>query len=275
MTRMFNTSNMTENNPRFATEAMPGASLSDKYQFISTYEIVDACIAMGLEVKSEAATRTRIAAKRGYQKHSVIMGEPANTAIPKVGDCSLRVIITNDHSGGGSIKVQIGLYRFVCTNGMVVGQDLMKPLRFRHVKRQVEGKELQDYIIGRVQDLLSDFYTNVQDKVAAMRDVTLSSEQQTAFASEAAKLLSNNGVSNLVNDTQLLTVNRQADMSNDLWTVFNRIQENGIRGGMDRIVAEGRRRNHATTRPVRGMARAHAFNEDLFDLAVSYLPKAA
>lgn len=275
MTRMYNTQNLTENNPRFALEAMPTANLSDKYQFISTQDIVSACCRMGLTIKTEAACRTRIVEKRGYQKHSVIMGETTDMAIPKIGDCSLRVIITNDHSGGGSIKVQIGLYRMVCTNGMVVGQDLMKPLRFRHVKRQVEGQELQDYIIGRVQDLLSDFYTNVQGRVATMRDVILTAEQQTTFATEAAKLLSNNGVSNLVSDAQLLMVNRQADMSNDLWTVFNRIQENGMRGGLDRQVAQGRRRNHATTRPIRGMARAHAFNEDLFDLAVSYLPKAA
>lgn len=260
-------------NPRLATNAMPTAKLTDKYQFISTQDIVSACESMGLIIRAESAARVRKVDKIGYQKHSVIMGEVNET--PVVGGSALRVIITNDHTGGGSIKVQVGLYRFVCTNGLVVGSHLMEPIRFRHVKRNINGQELQEYIIGKVQDMISHFYDVVKARIDMMTQVQLTPEQQAGFASAAARLLSNNGVSNLVNDAQLLDARRADDMQSDLWTVFNRIQENGMLGGQDRQVPEGRRRIHSTSRAIRGMARAHRFNEELFDLAASYLPMAA
>jgi hypothetical protein len=57
---------------------------------------------------------------------------------------------------------------------------------------------------------------------------------------------------------------RADDSRGDLWSVFNRIQENLIKGGLRARVANGRRQ---TTRPVQGIDNGIRLNRALWLLA--------
>jgi hypothetical protein len=54
----------------------------------------------------------------------------------------------------------------------------------------------------------------------------------------------------------------------DLWTVFNRVQENMMRGGLEGLSANGRR---IRTGGIRAMGSTVKVNTSLWELAESYV----
>jgi hypothetical protein len=62
----------------------------------------------------------------------------------------------------------------------------------------------------------------------------------------------------------LLTVNRAEDSGNDLWSVFNRIQENMLRGGV-----EVKKRK---VKSISSITTELRLNEQLFQLTSNYIP---
>ena len=100
----------------------------------------------------------------------------------------------------------------------------------------------------------------------AMRDPALSAPQQEAFARAAIALRfdAQADASAPVTERQVLAPRRAADTAGDLWTTFNRIQENTLRGGLAARTATGRR---VRTRPVEGVDRSVALNRALWVLA--------
>ena len=67
---------------------------------------------------------------------------------------------------------------------------------------------------------------------------------------------------------QLLRANRREDVSGDLWTTFNRVQENVIRGGLSAFGRDANnRRRRQTMRAVEGIDQNRALNRALWTLA--------
>ncbi|MGG6549144.1 UNVERIFIED_CONTAM: DUF945 domain-containing protein, partial [Prevotella sp. 15_C9] len=63
---------------------------------------------------------------------------------------------------------------------------------------------------------------------------------------------------------QLLRPRRFDDRESDLWSTFNRVQENLVKGGLDGRTANGRRQR---TRPVQGIDQNVRLNRALWLLA--------
>ncbi|MBN0030737.1 DUF932 domain-containing protein, partial [Pseudomonas aeruginosa] len=67
-----------------------------------------------------------------------------------------------------------------------------------------------------------------------------------------------------ITESQILMPRRGDDDRRDLWSVFNRTQENLIKGGLSDRAANGRRQ---TTRPVQGIDQSVRLNRALWLLA--------
>jgi len=67
-----------------------------------------------------------------------------------------------------------------------------------------------------------------------------------------------------VTEAQILTPRRTDDDRRDLWSVFNRTQENLVKGGLNGRTASGRRQS---TRPVQGIDQNLRLNRALWLLA--------
>ena len=63
---------------------------------------------------------------------------------------------------------------------------------------------------------------------------------------------------------RLLTARRREDQKNDLWTVYNRIQENFIKGGMRGYGKTGKR---MSTRAINSVSEDIRLNKALWQLA--------
>jgi hypothetical protein len=138
--------------------------------------------------------------------------------------------------------MSLGMFRQVCTNGLVRFDQHAESENIKHI--EINYRNL-DRFIASVTNKTDKLLTEVNE----MKHRGLSIEDMRKLATEAARLR----YSNLddINIDDLLTVNRVEDESNDLWTVFNRIQEN-------------------LTHDVRNMNEDIRLNQQLYNLANQY-----
>jgi hypothetical protein len=96
--------------------------------------------------------------------------------------------------------------------------------------------------------------------------------EASAALAEAAHVLrfadADGDINTPIRPDQLLIPRRRDDRANDLWTTFNVVQENVIKGGLSAMGrdANGRRRR-TTTRQVNGIDQDVRLNKALFVLA--------
>jgi hypothetical protein len=98
-------------------------------------------------------------------------------------------------------------------------------------------------------------------KINLFKQTELTEVQMADFAVKAAALRNDQ----TVNVTELLRADRNQDQGNDLWVVFNRIQEKVISGGY------GYGRKNRKARSVKNFQQDIKLNEQLFELAEAYL----
>lgn len=156
--------------------------------------------------------------------------------------------------------MKAGVYRFVCKNGLVVGDDIAD-IRVHH-KGDISGN-----VIEGAYEVL-DSFKRVDESRESMQALLLNDEQSYAFANAALALRWDESTPAPVSPTQILSANRIEDKSADLWTTFNRVQENLIRWGLRGRDAKGKR---TTTRAVTGMDQDVKLNRALWVLSEKML----
>jgi len=242
-----------ENHPAvFAEQA--ASTVSDKYTFIPTTRILGVLEDEGWIPTSASQVNSHKEGNKQFAKHLIRLRR--DEAIqPEVNKTIPEIVLFNSHNGKSNYDLRMGLYRFVCSNGMVVSDAEFGSIKIRHMGYTDEQvvKASQEFI---------DNSTRIMNVVNEWQDVKLDREEMRSFGREAAKLR--------FEDPDDLTINtvlqprRGEDMASDLWTVFNRTQENLIQGGF--LVTGGRRRSRAIT----NIDKNIDINTSLWDLASSY-----
>jgi hydroxymethylpyrimidine pyrophosphatase-like HAD family hydrolase len=115
--------------------------------------------------------------------------------------------------------MDLGIYRQVCSNGAIAFDQHGESTQIKHT--EINARDLFKFIqsVNNKTDKVLESFGILQNK-------NMTVEEAREFAHKAAKLrYSEDQISDItIND--LLSVNRIEDESNDLWTVFNRVQEN-------------------------------------------------
>lgn len=230
-------------------------SRSARYTYIPTIEVLDGLRKEGFQPFMVAQTRVRDDAKRDHTKHMIrlrhanqIEGNEAN-----------EIILLNSHDGTSSYQMLAGMFRFVCKNGMVCGQKI-DDIRVPH-----KGNIVHDVIEGAVRVL--DSFEAATEQREGMQALTLDKAHQMAFARAALTLKYEPNVTGApapITESQILKPHRMADIKSDLWTTFNRVQENMVKGGVRGRNTNGQR---VTTRPVAGIDQNIKLNRALWVLA--------
>lgn len=239
----------------FATEAYE--KMSERYAFIPTIQIVEKMRSEGFMPFAATQSRTRIEGKRDFTKHVVRFRDVRKgdaPAIRTLGTIYPELILTNAHDGGSAYKIEAGLFRLVCLNGLTVCDSTVSEMHVRH-SGSVDG------IIDASYEVVENFpkvLTSIEE-FAALR---LSAPQQNAFA-EAALELRYDDEKPPVSVAQVLTPKRRDDVEPTLWNTFNVTQENLVGGGL-RYRNESRRR--MKTREVTGISENSRLNKALWTL---------
>lgn len=253
----------------FATEVTnPG--VSKKYTFASTETIINDMEKLGWGVvdckQQRANKRSKIRSFHmvAFQNPKVYIAK--DTENGEEIDCYPRIILTNSHDGFHSFKFMIGLFRLVCSNGLIVATDTFANIAVRHANYEFE--ELRKLVASAIQEV------GAQVKVMnEMENTTLSNEQMHSLAVEALRI--RKGVKSdekftVDDDTvkDVLTPTRDEDKKNDLWTIFNLIQEKMMTGNYQMISPKNGRKRKA--RAIKGLAKDLSLNQELFRVATSY-----
>ena len=251
----------------FATEAWEG--VSDKYEFIPTIGIVDALRSEGFFPVKVQQSLCRIPGKRDFTKHLIRFRREADmTNLPRVVNGNAHhfyakdeqpiipeVVLTNSHDRSGSFVLDAGLFRQLCSNGLIVSAGSFGSIRTRHV-----ASNAADNVIEGVYSVVEEF-PHVLEQVNVWQQKVLNERQQLAFAAAACELRW--GDTAPVRPEQLLQIRRAGDRPNDVFTTMNRIQENIIKGG---VRGRGKTNKRLTTRAVNSVNEDVRLNKALWRL---------
>jgi len=204
-----------------------------------------------------AQGRSRIEGRSEFTKHMIRMRHAGHVGTrPEANE----IILINSHDGASSYQMLSGVLRFVCCNGLVVG-DISNDIRIPH-----KGHAQDDVIEGAFR-VLDDFEA-VDGSIDAMKAVTLKAEEQRAFASAALALRygerSEGQPPAPITIDQIGEPRRTEDVGDSLRLTMNRLQENMQRGGQPGRSTQGRR---IRTRAVRSIDRTVSLNRALWILA--------
>lgn len=204
----------------------PDFEVSDRYAFVPTIDVVNALRDSGWypsEVRSQTV-RGRLAAFAKHQIRFRKVGEGAQ-ALANVGDSAFEVVLTNSHDRSSGFLLDAGLFRKVCSNGLVVKDTDLGSVSVRHV-----GSAPQ-LAVEAVEGVITDAIPRLTDAIDRWSTIQIDERQQLILANRAAELRWGSVEEAPVSAFQLLRPHRYADNGSDLWSTYNRVQENVIRGG--------------------------------------------
>lgn len=238
--------------------AQPWERMSAKYTFIPTISIVDKMRAEGFQPVAATQSRTRIEGKQDFTKHLIRFRDVRAGDVPAIrtlGTVYPELVLTNSHDGASAYKLDAGLFRLVCLNGMVVSEGNVSQINVRH-----SGSA--DGIIEASYSIVEEF-PKVLEAVEHFAQLRLSAPQQTAYANAALSLRYDEGEAP-VQAAQIIRPRRREDADGTLWSAFNTVQENLVGGGVRGQNPETHRR--VRTRAVTGISENTRLNKALWTL---------
>lgn len=220
-------------------------SRSDRYAYIPTHEVLTGLMQEGFQPMHAQQGRSRVAGKEAFTKH-LIRFRHGTHAMRQVGDTLPEVVLVNSHDGTSSYRVMGGLFRLACLNGLIVADSLIAEVKVGHTKRAVEG------VIEATWQVVNQIH-RATERRQQWGGIELRPAEAVAFAEAAHELRfeDDSASGRAIEPTRLLTARRSEDAFNDLWTTFNRVQENVIRGGLEGTYTTHRDDGSVQTRTAR------------------------
>ncbi|EAO4545710.1 DUF945 domain-containing protein [Salmonella enterica] len=226
-------------------------SRREKYSYIPTITLLENLRREGFEPFFACQSRVRDPGRRDYTKHMLRLrraGQITGQQVPEI-------IILNSHGGESSFQLLPGVFRSVCTNSLVCRQSFGE-IRVPH-RGDIVGK-----VIEGAYEVLGVF-DRVEEKREAMQSLLLPPPAQQALA-KAALTYRFGEEHQPVTTAQVLTPRRREDYGQDLWTVWNTLQENLLKGGLPGRTVQGKRTH---TRAVNGIDGDIRLNRALWVMA--------
>jgi len=252
-----------EQSPLVFATAPTNPDVSGKYLFVNTETIIDDLAKLNW-FPVTAAQRKGRGDSTIFSKHMVSFQNPDIKITSSDGDDAFpRIILTNSHDGMQAFKFSVGIFRLVCSNGLVIADEKFSDFKIKHKGYSFE--ELRNVVRQAVEDLPSRV-----EVMNDMRDRILTPEEKNKLALDA--LLIRAGVKTLEYDQEtindILEPKRSEDKGEDLWTVFNVIQEKIINGDFHAALKGARVRK---VRKIKSFEKDIQVNKDLFKLATSLI----
>lgn len=239
--------------PLAALAAQASPKMSERYVYIDTREVVKLMAEEGWYVAAASAASPK---KRDplYAKHMIDFRHPDGETIHGM---SPRIVFTNSHDGTSSASAMAGYFRFVCSNGLVIGTTTGRA-RARHIYRDAREfvHEMQRF---------AEVAREKREAIEHWNKIQLNQPQREDYARLVGQLRW--GDAWAYEPIQLLSPRRAEDDDGSLLTTFNRAQENATRGGLAGVSRTGRR---MISQPISGIERDLTFNAQLWQLTEEF-----
>jgi hypothetical protein len=243
----------------FASQPIEG--VSNRYSFLPTSSILKGMRENGwVPVRAEQQS-VRTEARRGFQKHLIRFARAEYLETWKKNQVRPEVVLLNSHDKSSAYQLHCGLFRLVCSNGLVVADATFQRISIKHSGFNPDSViEASFKVLRAVPDIMK--------KVQLFQDRILTDAERLALATGAATYRWEDLNKALVNASMLLNARRYGDDAKDLWTTLNTVQENIIRGGQRDY---SRRRQHGRripkSRAIKGIDEDMKLNKALWQIA--------
>ena len=231
----------------------PWRGMSDRYGFVPTSAVIARLEREGFYPVRAMQSRSRIEGKSDYTRH-MIRFRHSDHLMNRVDAELPELVLTNSHDGSSAYQLAAGIFRLVCSNGMVVQSADFGTVSVRHSG----SDDFADKIIDATYEVIGTT-RHTLDKIDAWKSIELTPPQRLALADATTELRPNG-----VRPEMLLHVRRDADKVPSLWATANVIQENLMRGGLyGRNADTGRR---FRTKPIASVAEDLKINRGIWQL---------
>jgi hypothetical protein len=217
--------------------------VSKRYTFISSTQVIEDMISLGWNATDAQQKRSKVSNPYGQHKVEFRIDKPITVSKSNgmgITDDVIypQVTFINSHDGKSSFKFYAGLFRLVCSNGLVVPVTIQG-------KKFAEGFKInhKDYNIDTLRDTMYKIVANIVESlepISKMQNKVLTEEQANLFASKALAIrndIDRDKIEEFINTVpeftldSILQTNRREDEGLDLWKVLNVVQEKMIQGG--------------------------------------------
>src|SRR5204862_6166554 len=113
---------------------------------------------------------------RGFQKH--MLRFRLAVQMETLDEWNVEIVLLNSHDRGCAYQLHAGIYRRICSNGLVVSEGSFEAIRFRHSK-------LETNEVVRSSFRLLEFIPKVGEQLNRVSSRHLEAREPSALASHA------------------------------------------------------------------------------------------
>lgn len=242
-------------------------SRSVRFSPVATIDVVQRLAMEGYQPFFAIQSNTRDESKRGFTKHMLRFRQHDGKSSGE----SNEIILVNANDGTSAYQLMAGQFRFVCANGLVMGN--MK----HNTKIYHKGNNIMDDVIEGVYSVVKEF-DNIELYKNEMQRIKLNDTERQTFATAGYLIKEGLPESGLLKDAVYNPVlllsksglNCTDQHDNSLYSTFNTVQQHLINGGQRSISNTGRRRS---SRSVTNINKNIDINSNLWKLATALVEK--
>ena len=265
----------------------PSPEVSKKYSHIPTDKLIDDMELLGWRPIDAKEVKARQKSTMGFQKHLVVFRNPdivINQMPNNIVESSTsptgyrktdgtfakknpidtvfpQILLTNSHDGKNAFTFTAGLFRMICENGLVISTNEFEKVSIRHMGYDFD--ELQKQVTEMVEQL-----PLTVESMNKMIETTMDQNSIVKFAKDmlAVRFPEDELRRITIDMDDFITPVRNEDKGDDLWSVFNVIQEKIIEGDFEYTVGT----KHRKARQIKNFKQDMDLNSKMFDIALEY-----
>jgi hypothetical protein len=180
-----------------------------------------------------------------------IEGSDGDTVFP-------RILLTNSHDGKNAFTFTAGLFRLICSNGLVISDEEFGSMKIRHMGYDFET------LRSTINEMVEKLPLTVEC-MNKLKTKQMTWDEKEKFALEAIGLRID-PKTQTISVAELLEPTRKEDQGDDLWSIYNVVQEKLIHGMYNYANGEKVRKS----RPIKNFQQNMKVNSDLYKLALQY-----
>lgn len=262
--------------PSIATQS-PHPDVSDKYCHIRTIDLIAPMMEAGWQPVRARQAPVLASARQGFQRHQIFFRREQDAKLGnhrpeehyffKKGEVPdvFELSIINSHDRTTAWQFNAGIFRPICSNGLMVSRGLFMGQRIKHIN-----------ISPREVTLAAIQATHSIETVMAHRDLMtrriLTDDERLNFAERGLALKYEvPAMQSPIEPRDLLSTRREEDRGLDLWSTFNVVQENLVKGLQAATRVDPNGRKYAQTNPIVKLDRQVWLNQELWGAAEELL----
>lgn len=234
----------------------PHHEVSDKYHFIPTIDVIEELRSKNWYPVSVSEAGVKDLDKEGFQQHYIRCQHFSDLINPKAN--VVELLLFNSHDRSKAFSISAGIYRYVCSNGLVIADSVFDSYKIKHIGEKNSDLENAIARITKVKPKLLR-------KVSKFESIKLNQSEKEAFLESALPLRFPEHLE-LDNPTELLSPIRESDFGkDDIYTTLNLLQEHFLSSKISGYNKESGRR--FSTKPITSISKDTEINKGLWDIA--------